>query len=173
MCTDTILKCHIHNTLKGDKTIESPPPPCFELCHHLNMAKETIKCNNLKVDTIVSYYVFIFCLKYPLSIINRLNWVLNTIVFFQEQICSYKSASAGATCTGYVAIPPRNEIALQQAVASVGPVSVMIDANTKFTHYTSGIYDDPSCSSLTYNHAVLVVGYGNDQGEDFWLVKNR
>lgn len=38
-----------------------------------------------------------------------------------------------------------------------------------------GIYDEPECSSsiVSLNHAVLVVGYGTDNGKDYWLVKNR
>ena len=38
--------------------------------------------------------------------------------------------------------------------------------------YRSGIYEEPACSNKTTDHAVLVVGYGSDNGEDYWLVKN-
>lgn len=41
------------------------------------------------------------------------------------------------------------------------------------THiYSSGVYYDPACT-LHVNHGVLVVGYGNLNGKDYWLVKNR
>ena len=37
----------------------------------------------------------------------------------------------------------------------------------------SGIYSDPKCSPNAINHAVLIVGYGSEEGQDYWLVKNR
>ncbi|KAJ8289483.1 hypothetical protein GJAV_G00001810 [Gymnothorax javanicus] len=87
--------------------------------------------------------------------------------------CRFKPESIGATCTGYVNIPSMNEAALQEAVANIGPVSVAIDAgHPTFQLYTSGVYDEPECSSSDLDHGVLAVGYGSEEGKDFWLVKN-
>ncbi|WCJ27209.1 Granulin repeat cysteine protease family protein [Euphorbia peplus] len=54
------------------------------------------------------------------------------------------------------------------------PISVGIDGSAyDFQLYTSGIYDG-SCSSDPddIDHAVLIVGYGSEDGEEYWIVKN-
>ena len=46
--------------------------------------------------------------------------------------------------SGYVDITPRSELALQSAVATVGPISVGIDASHQsFLFYRGGVYDEP------------------------------
>ncbi|KAI4874694.1 hypothetical protein NFI96_021607 [Prochilodus magdalenae] len=88
--------------------------------------------------------------------------------------CRYNPATVGATCTGFVDITKGEEKSLQEAVATVGPVSVAIDAGQDtFQLYHSGVYDEPACSSSALNHGVLAVGYGTESGQDYWLVKNR
>lgn len=80
----------------------------------------------------------------------------------------------GATLTGYTDILPReDENALKEAAATVGPISVAMDAgHTSFRFYKSGVYYERACSSVKLNHGVLVVGYGTLETEDYWLVKN-
>lgn len=87
--------------------------------------------------------------------------------------CHYKSDSVGATDTGYTDIKRESEMDLQQAVATVGPISVAIDASqTTFRFYKKGVYTDHRCSSVRLDHGVLAVGYGTMTGKDFWIVKN-
>ena len=91
----------------------------------------------------------------------------------EDGTCRYSTASIGANCTGYVRVERFNEDALVNATASVGPISVGIDANHySMMHYSSGVYYEPACSEINLDHAVLVVGYGTENGQDYWLVKN-
>lgn len=77
-----------------------------------------------------------------------------------------------AHVTGYRQVG-RGENSLTQALASVGPVSVAIDASRPgFRSYRGGVFYDPRCSSTRLNHAVLAVGYGSEGGQDYYLVKN-
>ena len=78
------------------------------------------------------------------------------------------------TLSSYVGIKRFSEKALQKAVATIGPVSVAIDASDfRFELYEEGIFESSTCSSTELNHGVLVVGYGTEYGKDYWLVKNR
>ncbi|XP_077587764.1 cathepsin L.1 [Stigmatopora nigra] len=87
--------------------------------------------------------------------------------------CRFDAANIGATCSGFVDVKKGDEGGLKEAVATVGPVSVAIDASQEsFQLYESGVYDEPECSSSELDHGVLAVGYGTDNGRDYWLVKN-
>ncbi|CAF3548048.1 unnamed protein product [Rotaria sp. Silwood1] len=87
--------------------------------------------------------------------------------------CRFKAANVGATDTGFTDIKSKDESALQEAVATVGPISVAIDAShTSFQLYKHGVYNEPFCSQVRLDHGVLAVGYGTDSGKDYWLVKN-
>ena len=70
-----------------------------------------------------------------------------------------------------VRVTPKNEIHLKEAV-SRGPVSVAIQADTKtFQFYSGGIISGDSCGT-NLDHGVLIVGYGEEDGEKYWIVKN-
>ena len=71
----------------------------------------------------------------------------------------------------YIDVTPNDEQSLLQAV-SKQPVSVAIEADKSiFQFYQSGVMDSDSCGT-NLDHGVLIVGYGTQNGKDFWKVKN-
>ena len=87
--------------------------------------------------------------------------------------CQYDKSNSVTTLSSYVDIPEGDEDSLKTAVATQGPVSIAIDAShSSFQLYHSGVYEDPECSSSDLDHGVLAVGYGVEDGQEYWLVKN-
>lgn len=67
----------------------------------------------------------------------------------------YNPKDSGADDVGLVDIPNGDEEKLMQAVATVGPVSVAIDASQdSFQFYSKGVYYDENCSSENLDHGV-------------------
>ncbi|XP_072469021.1 procathepsin L-like [Notamacropus eugenii] len=89
--------------------------------------------------------------------------------------CHYRPECSSVYVTGFVDIPSGQENALKKAVATVGPISVAVDAgHTSFQFYRSGVYYEPECSSQQRDHGIFVVGYGVEgkNGKKYWIVKN-
>jgi len=91
-----------------------------------------------------------------------------------DERCHFNPNTVGETDRGFVDIPQGSEEDLKKALATVGPVSIAIDASHEsFQFYSHGVYDEPECDPMGLDHGVLAVGYGTmDNGDDYWLVKN-
>jgi cathepsin L len=71
--------------------------------------------------------------------------------------------------SGYVDIASNDYNALIDAVQD-GPVAISVDASG-WESYGSGIFDPKYCGT-TINHAVTLVGYGEENGKKFWKIRN-
>ena len=81
------------------------------------------------------------------------------------------SCDSMVTLTGHADVPSGDEDSLKAAVAQQ-PVSVAIEADRAvFQSYKSGVLDSSACGD-SLDHGVLVVGYGELDGEAYWKVKN-
>jgi KDEL-tailed cysteine endopeptidase len=68
-------------------------------------------------------------------------------------------------------VAPNDEVSLRVAV-SRQPVAVAIEADTRyFQFYSGGILNSTDCGT-NLDHGVLAVGYGEENGQNYWLVKN-
>jgi len=64
-----------------------------------------------------------------------------------------------------------SESQLLAAIAQ-GPVSVTVDADsTYFRNYSSGVITSADCGTKL-DHAITAVGYGTENGNDYYLVRN-
>ena len=84
--------------------------------------------------------------------------------------CSFQKDSPGfGNVTGHVDLTQGCDHSLQSAVASIGVISIGVDANYDWQTYAGGVYvPDPTqggCSSdpADLDHGVAVVGYNTDE----------
>ena len=92
----------------------------------------------------------------------------------RDERCS-KPSSPTAKVNGTVKLTTNDASALMQAVATVGPVSISVAADT-WGFYSGGVFDGSMGSGcdVDIDHAVQLVGYGKDSksGKYYWLVRN-
>lgn len=60
---------------------------------------------------------------------------------------------------------------LKSSLAKYGPIGVSLYVSGNWRLYKRGVWYEKNCSTLA-NHSVLLVGYGTENGEDYWLIKN-
>ena len=66
-----------------------------------------------------------------------------------------------------------DEEMLKKLVYEHGAVLIAVNADNGFMYYGGGIYDGCAANdAYSVNHAVAAVGYGTENGEDYWLIKN-
>merc|ERR1711865_1310835 len=85
--------------------------------------------------------------------------------------CKYDKSQTAQSVVGYVNIQTGSSRDIMNAVAT-RPVSAAIDAHHRpFKLYHSGVFSLASCTThLT--HGLLIVGYGEEDGKKYWVLKN-
>jgi len=85
-----------------------------------------------------------------------------------EDECRYNSSYATHKVKNVKCHENATTDEIKQYLNEVGPMAIALDA-TDMMYYDNSILD---CSNGELNHAVLLVGYGTENGKDYWIVKN-
>lgn len=86
----------------------------------------------------------------------------------------------------YQQLPTENEQYMKQILYQQGPLyfsfncgkregndTILRQVSNEFDHYSSGVFNVPGCPThRNMNHALVIVGYGTENGTDYWKVKN-
>ncbi|XP_057398000.1 pro-cathepsin H isoform X2 [Balaenoptera acutorostrata] len=88
--------------------------------------------------------------------------------------CKFQPSKAIAFVKDVANITMNDEEAMVEAVALYNPVSFAFEVIDDFLMYKKGVYSSTSCHKTPdkVNHAVLAVGYGEENGIPYWIVKN-
>ena len=62
-----------------------------------------------------------------------------------------------------------DETLLKKLVAQHGAVLTTVAVHGGFQPYKGGIFQ--GCTNNNINHGVVVVGYGTENGVDYWIIK--
>ncbi|EFX87400.1 hypothetical protein DAPPUDRAFT_312328 [Daphnia pulex] len=90
----------------------------------------------------------------------------------KKNTCRFTTAMIAAKVSSFGYVQSNNATAMQLALQQYGPLAVAITVVPSFYSYASGVYDDNACDGQAVNHAVVLVGWGNLNGVDYWIVRN-
>jgi len=91
----------------------------------------------------------------------------------RQGTCRYSQSQGVVGATGYHNVPSSSyDPAQLKAAINKKPVSVAIEADkSAFQLYRTGVITGSACGTRL-DHGVLAVGYGSENGQDYFLVKN-
>jgi len=93
-----------------------------------------------------------------------------------NSFCAYDSSFDGldGNLPGQCySVTPDNEDELAAALYYNGPVTIVVDSGgVDWQLYREGIAEPRDCAPNVLNHAVLLVGYGVENGQKYWIIKN-
>ena len=87
----------------------------------------------------------------------------------EQKTCRFNSHRVAARFTTTTDIP-NDDDTLAAYMYEHGPASIGVRASNKWQLYTGGILPNEVC--YFFNHDVLAVGWGEENGQKYWIVKN-
>jgi cathepsin F len=87
--------------------------------------------------------------------------------------CKFDAKKSALKVTGFEVKADIDENEMKDMLVQTGPLAIALNADP-LMFYAGGIVDadEAECDPESLNHGVTLVGYGTENGKDFWLVKN-
>jgi len=99
-------------------------------------------------------------------------WTYPYTSYFGQNNQCHVVFSPFAVLKNYTGLPTNQYAPIMQAIATVGPLAVAVDASS-WGEYESGVFNGCNQTNPDLDHAVQLVGYGTDPKlGDYWLIKN-
>ncbi|KAI8469275.1 MAG: cysteine endopeptidase [Monoraphidium minutum] len=91
----------------------------------------------------------------------------------QPGLCRHNTTAKEGFFDGFVRVD-QDDASVMEALMRHGPLAIGIDADYDFGAYSEGIYYEKRCSTRPsrLNHAVILVGWGEREGEKYFIVRN-
>jgi len=90
----------------------------------------------------------------------------------EDESCINSQVIPLAKISGYVNLPSNVLLPMLNHLVNNGPMAISVDASA-WSFYGGGVFDGCDQSSPDLDHAVQLVGAGNDpQYGDYWFVRN-
>lgn len=88
------------------------------------------------------------------------------------ETCHFDSKKSLVKVEGYTKVSDDEEV-IKETLFKTGPLAVALNA-TPLQFYFGGIFHPwkVACNPKGLNHGVLLVGYGEENGKKYWIVKN-
>ena len=90
-----------------------------------------------------------------------------------DDTCKYDESKVFVKVANWTMLATQDEVEMKEFLYSNGPLAIAINADP-FQYYTGGIIDEDewSCDPEGLNHGVVLVGYGSEDGLDYWIIRN-
>lgn len=83
-----------------------------------------------------------------------------------------KECAKSCGCIAGHSIEYRGEADMMAEVKKNGPSAVLLKAVGKFMSYKTGVYSPAEGADGPINHALVLVGWGTQNGKKYWLIQN-
>nr|UHM21917.1 cathepsin L12 [Zabrotes subfasciatus] len=90
----------------------------------------------------------------------------------ERKMCRHDAFKSYNTSFEEIITVDQTEEKLMEAVQKHGPIVTCLYASAEWMLYKSGVWFEEECAEKRLNHCVLLVGYGTQNGLDYWLLKN-